>query len=140
MGRLTTTGRVLIVDDDPIIHTILTSFFASCRICEVLTASNGKQAAAILTVDASHVRLIILDINMPEMDGIEFLRHLHSIKYDGQLVFCSATHSSNAESAQMLAQAYGLNLDGFIRKPITKDKLDQIFEPILALDGHLLSV
>ena len=85
------------------------------------------------------MRLIILDINMPEMDGIELLRHLHSIKYNGQLVICSASHSSSTESAQTLAQAYGLSVDGFIRKPITKDKLDKVFEPILAHAGQLLS-
>jgi len=139
MGIITTTGRVLIVDDDPIVLTIFKSFFASCQISEVLTASDGKQASAILSMDASHVRLIIMDINMPEMDGIELLRHLLSIHYDGPLIICSANRGANAESAQTLAKAYGLDLTSFIQKPLTKQKLSQVFEPIVALDGHLLS-
>ncbi len=128
---MTTTGRVLVVDDDPIIITILNSFFASRGIREVLNASNGKEAKTIIEMEAAHVGLVVMDLNMPEMDGIELLNYLHSIKFDGPLVICSASHEANAQSAQMLAKAYGLDLGSFVRKPLSRDKLDQAFGPLL---------
>ncbi len=124
-------GQVLIVDDDPLVLTILSAFFGSCQIPDVLTASNGKQAVALLSAETNNIRLVVTDINMPEMDGIELLRHLHALDYDGALVLCSASNKANTNSAQKLASAYNLGLSGFIEKPLTKQKLDKIFVPLL---------
>ncbi len=117
--------EVLIVDDDPIAQSIYKSFFASIGTPRTHGASTGKHALMMLASEASEVDLIVLDLNMPEMDGIEFLKHLRQLRYPGRLIIGSASHRANVQSAQKLAVLYGLNLIGFITKPLTKRKLEQ---------------
>ena len=116
---------VLIVDDDPIAQSIYKSFFASIGTPRTHGATTGKHAVMMLASEAAEVDLIVLDLNMPEMDGIEFLKHLRQLRYAGRLVIGSASHRANVQSAQRLAVLYGLNLVGFISKPLTKSKLEQ---------------
>ena len=128
---MTETGRVLIVDDDPIVQTIFSSFFACYHIENLRMAMNGKQAIDILSSDIAHIQLIILDINMPEMDGIEVLRHLHSVQYCGKLVICTGSQQTNVESSLSLLKAYGLDYVGLLKKPLTKETLDQVLGPLV---------
>ncbi|MCP5083491.1 MAG: response regulator [Alphaproteobacteria bacterium] len=126
---MNTANDVLIVDDDPIAQSIYKSYFASIGIHKTHSALTGKQGLQLLSGEAVGVGLIILDIHMPEMDGIECLRHLHTLKYSGHLVIGSSAHRADCESAQKLALLYGLNLLGFISKPLTKRKLEQVLNP-----------
>ena len=66
-------SRVLVVDDDADIREELTS--SLCQMgCEVVCASNGKEALEYLRANLEHLpRLILLDLMMPTMDGTEFL-------------------------------------------------------------------
>ena len=63
--------RILIVDDDPVVLEIMKSFVATFGY-PYLTAGNGREALDIL--DREEVNLLVTDIKMPEMDGIELLR------------------------------------------------------------------
>ncbi len=70
---MNTTKDVLIVDDDPIAQSIYKSYFASIGIHRTHSALTGKQGLQLLNGETIDVGLIILDIHMPEMDGIECL-------------------------------------------------------------------
>jgi DNA-binding response OmpR family regulator len=63
-------GKVLIVDDDRYVRNLLLEFF-SLNGYEVIIASNGKEALDILKDES--FTLLITDLNMPEMDGIELV-------------------------------------------------------------------
>lgn len=65
--------RILIVDDDPVVLEVMKSIIASYGFA-LATASDGQQALAKLQSD--HFSIIITDINMPIMDGMELLRHV----------------------------------------------------------------
>lgn len=121
--------HVLIVDDDPIAQSIYKSFFASVGAYRIHGASTGKHGVQLLKAEAAGVDLIVLDLNMPEMDGIEFLKHLHQMNYAGRLIIGSASHKANVNSAQKLAVLYGLNLLGVITKPLTKSNLENVLNP-----------
>ncbi|NNF78909.1 MAG: response regulator [Rhizobiales bacterium] len=136
---MTINDDVLIVDDDPIAQSIYKSYFASIGIHRTHSAMTGKQGLQLLNSEAAGVGLIILDIHMPEMDGIECLRHLHTLKYDGHLVIGSSAHRADTQSAQKLALLYGLNLLGFISKPLTKRKLEQVLSPEQASEPSQLA-
>ncbi len=123
------THGVLIVDDDPMAQSIYKSFFASVGVDKTYAAASGKQGMHVLNAKEQDIALIILDINMPEGEGIEFLRHLHTVDFTGHLVIGSTSYTVNGESAQKLATLYGLKLLGFIAKPLTKRKLEQVLNP-----------
>ncbi len=120
---------VLIVDDDPIARAIYQSFLNGAGAVTVHEAATGREAVRMLAQMPGKVQLLLLDLNMPEMDGIEMIKHLHEIGYEGRLVIGSASHPANRESAVKLAEVYGLNLVGFISKPLSKSKLEEVLLP-----------
>jgi len=66
---------ILIVDDDPVVLEIMKSFVASYGY-RFATAANGREAAAIL--EKEPFSIVVTDIKMPHMDGVELLRHIKS--------------------------------------------------------------
>lgn len=73
---------VLVVDDSRIMRNIVKNTFSELKIpCEFLEAENGAKACHIL--ETNKVSLVLLDWNMPEMNGMEFLKKVRSMpEYD----------------------------------------------------------
>lgn len=75
-----TTVRILAVDDDPIILELLTQFVAAIGVHELTTAESGPQALDILkTPGIAPFDCFMLDIQMPQMDGIELTKHIRDM-------------------------------------------------------------
>jgi two-component system chemotaxis response regulator CheY len=70
--------KVLVVDDSRIMRNLVKNIFSDLKIpCEYLEAENGKKALQLIELEK--VSLIFLDWNMPEMDGMEFLKKVRSM-------------------------------------------------------------
>ncbi len=67
--------KILIVDDDPIVRSILSSALKTYDELGVLTAENGKVAAKILNI--IKIDLVVTDLEMPEMNGLDLLSHMN---------------------------------------------------------------
>ncbi len=117
---------VLLVDDDPVQLAILESYFLGQGACQVYKAINGYSALSLIEKHFSDIELILCDLKMPEMDGIEFMRHLKDSLYSGPIAILSSADRFLIESAEKLAKIHGLNVIGTIRKPMSKDKLDAL--------------
>ena len=93
---------------------------------------NGEEAIETLIKCADQSKclpdLILLDINMPIMDGWEFLDEFSNLTYSKDISVIILTSSINPEDREK-AKKYK-DVKGFMSKPITKDKLDQILELI----------
>ena len=89
----------LIVDDDTTIQTILSNLFHDLG--EVTLATNGKEA--LDEIDQNQFDLIISDVNMPIMDGLEFSRQLFKIfpEFSEKFLFC--TGNPNVELIEICA-------------------------------------
>ncbi len=94
-------------------------------VLNVFTALNGKKALEILDHE-DDIELILCDINMPEMDGIEVLRHLSERNYQGKIILISGEHQRVLDSTVRLAEAYALNIIGALKKPITIKQLHEL--------------
>ena len=69
---------VLVVDDSRIMRNIVKNTFTELKFtCEYLEAENGRKALHLL--ETNKVHLIFLDWNMPEMDGMEFLKRVRAM-------------------------------------------------------------
>ena len=121
--------RALIVDDSSVMRKIVERSLrqAGIDLSEVFQASNG--AEALSTLKDSPVDLILCDINMPVMDGIEFIKQLPGIESAKNVpVVMITTEGSEAH----VVQALSCGARGYIRKPFTPEQVKEHVIPVLA--------
>ena len=106
---------VLVVDDDPEICQLLVTFLGFAGF-DVLTASDGREALRQLALAVTPPTVILLDLMMPIMDGIEFRSHQRrDIRFrDIPIVCLSARHDARQTAAR-------LGLSEFLAKPFELD-------------------
>ena len=122
--------RVLLVDDEPFIRTMTARLLADIGCTHFLEASNGREALAILDRPDAHIDLILCDLAMPDMDGVEIVRHLAGRKHRPALAFLSGSDSGLLRATEALARAYGLRILGCLTKPASKTALREVLEHI----------
>ena len=76
MNDFTTPATVLVIDDHRFQRTVLTRMLKTIGIANVLEAEDGAGALALVRAHRDSLMLIVTDVDMPEMDGLEFLRRL----------------------------------------------------------------
>ena len=105
--------RVMIVDDAAIMRLYIASFVRSLPDFKVVAqAANGQEALDKLA-NGTEVDLILLDIEMPVMDGLEFLRHAR-LKTRARICMLSSVAAQGSPHA---AKARELGADGVVAKP-----------------------
>lgn len=111
--------NILLVDDDDIDVLTVQRAFRKNNIANLLmVASDGVQALEMLRNGAvpPENRIILLDINMPRMNGIEFLRELRA---DPALSSATVVVLTTSNEDRDRIQAYELNVAGYMLKPVT---------------------
>ncbi len=120
-------NSALIVDDDPIACEMARFYFHKRGTPKISVAYNGKQALEIVEQNDGRIDFILLDLKMPEMDGIQFLRRLHLRSYTGTIGILSGESAGVISLAMDLARRHGLNVVGPLDKPMKVDVLDALF-------------
>ena len=82
-------SSVLLVDDDPTQIAILTAYFAALGVPNIHSACDPAVALEKLTLHRDEIELVVSDLQMPRMDGLEFLRHLKTLNFSGHLAIFS---------------------------------------------------
>jgi len=121
--------QVLIVDDSSVMRKIVERSLrqAGLDIARVFEAGNGAEALAVLR-DAK-VDIILCDINMPVMDGLEFVKQLPGVENaKGVPVVMITTEGSEGH----VVQALSAGARGYLRKPFTADQVKEHILPVLA--------
>ena len=117
--------RVLLVDDSPVALALIGEMLEELNY-RVTTAENGLEA--LEQVKANPFDLIITDLNMPGMDGIEFASNA---KKTMQCRFTPIIMLSSEEDSEMISKAKKMGISTFLSKPIKQNKLDAILNIIL---------
>jgi EAL domain-containing protein (putative c-di-GMP-specific phosphodiesterase class I)/CheY-like chemotaxis protein len=115
--------QVLLVDDEPFIRQLTGMLLKQLGCPNILESGNGAEALAALDRPGAHVDLILSDLNMPDMDGVEFVRHLAARRGCPPLAFLSGAESGLLRAAEALGRAYFLEVLGALAKPVSKDAL-----------------
>lgn len=102
--------KILLVDDEPDVREVIRYYFDR-RGYDVVTASNGEEALSKLVVEKP--ALVLLDIRMPEMDGIECLRRIK--KLDREVTVIMVTCVDEIDTAK---KAIKLGATDYITKPL----------------------
>lgn len=113
------TPHILVLDDEPFMHKLLAHMLGSLGFTAVTTCDNGT--AALQQVDAADnpPNLILLDLNMPDMDGIEFVRKLVEHHYSGSLILVSGENERMLQMTEKLVQAHQITVLGHLNKPVS---------------------
>jgi PAS domain S-box-containing protein len=119
---------VFLVDDDPFQLQVLQQQLSSLTDAPVEMLQSGRAALArVQGCDCSRA-LLMLDLSMPGMDGVELMRRLASGGYAGALVLVSAAEERVIESVARLAAEHRLNLIGHLHKPASVQALRALIE------------
>lgn len=122
------SGRVLVVDDEPPVLAVATRMLKRAGF-DVITAENGRVALDVFATSDVPVCCVILDLSMPEMDGVETLRALREMNAD-----IPAIYSSGYSEQDAMDRPDGISADGFVQKPY--ESHDLIAQVRAALDAH----
>ena len=119
----------LIVDDSSVMRKIVERSLrqAGITLARVFEAGNGAEALSVLA--ENRVELILCDINMPVMDGLEFVKQLSGVPNANDVpVVMITTEGSEAH----VVQALSCGARGYIRKPFTPEQVREQVIPVLA--------
>ena len=121
--------RILVIEDHNFQRKVVVRMLQSLGVREVWQAVNGKQALELLqVVEAGAPDIILCDLDMPEMDGMEFLRHLAQ-DYPGiSVIIMSGMEGALITSVEKMAYSYGLSLLGAVEKPLCIEQLETMLK------------
>lgn len=119
--KLKANLHVLILEDDPIDMEIVCGTLRKIGVSRFSNCSDGNQA--LIIVRTYEPEIIICDLNIPGMDGINFLRLAAESGYRGGIIILSGADRSVMKAAENLVRAYGLHLLGSLRKPLIEEEV-----------------
>jgi len=121
--------KILLVDDDPFVLKLLSVQLRTFGPADMdLVCHTSGQAALSLLEHDQHVDIVFCDLQMPEMDGVEFVRHLVRLCYKGNLVLFSGENPRTRQAVEQLARAHGLHVLGTLGKPVTIESLRDLLD------------
>ena len=110
--------KLLIVDDEVDIREFAKNFFKKRNI-EVFTSSGGQEALKIIEIRKPD--LVLLDIRMEEMNGVEVLKNLRQQNNPIKVVMVTGV-----EDEETVNEAYSLGIKGYIHKPLILEELEKV--------------
>lgn len=125
--------RVLLLDDDTFMLSVLADMLAELGRFDVHCEADAKRALSRLASDPPG--LLVCDLSMPDMDGIEFMHAAAAAGFRGQVMLLSGMDSGVRRSAERLARAHGLKVLGAYKKPISQAELQEALAGLLHPSG-----
>ena len=128
-------ARILIVDDSSVMHAYHRQVLSALPDCRLSFARHGKEALAKLEVEG-RPDVIVLDINMPVMDGLEFLARLRALPLERVPVIIVSTEGREDD----LRRGLEAGADGYVRKPFKPKELQDLVRRFLGAEGPRAAV
>jgi len=120
--------RVLIVDDSTVMRKIVERALRQAGLDPLVVHEAGSGSEGLDVLRAKKVDLILSDINMPSMDGLEFLRQLRAQDLATGVPVVMITTESSEEHVK---QAILSGAQGYIRKPFTAEQVKERVLPLV---------
>ncbi len=115
--------KVLIVDDSSTMRKILIRSLRQAGFEDVEVLEAGDGAEALKQLGAGGVHLVLLDVNMPVMDGFTCLQQIRATDHLRQIPVVMITTEGGEE---MVEEARRLGVGGYVRKPFTPDSIQAV--------------
>ena len=125
-----TSLSILILEDQLFQRLVAEQVVASLNVQQLLTSETGEAALSILQKEGP-VDLVLCDLDMPGMDGIQFIRHLADQQLAEGIIVLSAMDAAIVRTVEDMAEALGLKVLGHLPKPIQRNHLRELLEVYL---------
>jgi two-component system chemotaxis response regulator CheY len=119
--------RILIVDDSPSTRALIAGTVESRLSCTILEAGNGLEALAVLAVEPCD--LVIADVNMPALGGLDLLEYVRAHAVHGRVPFVLITTERDARTRR---QGEENGASAYLTKPFEPGELVRVLEDLLA--------
>ena len=120
--------KILIVDDSSLLHQMYKLVFMRYKGCKVVSAMNGLEALDKLSQEDG-IELVLLDINMPVMNGLQFLQNIQDDgNYKGLPIIIVSTEGKEEDTLRGLS----MGARGYIKKPFQPAELHTMIEKIFS--------
>lgn len=120
--------RILIVEDSPLVRKMYGLVF-SPREHELTTAEDGRKGLEALTASSQRYDLILLDLRMPDMDGVEFIRAVKRTSLFASIPIVLTTVET--DTSDLLLQAKGVGVAAVVKKPWKPQQLRKVVQSVL---------
>jgi two-component system chemotaxis response regulator CheY len=121
------TKNVLIVDDSATMRKIIMRGIRQAGIDNAEFTEAGDGVEGLAAVDGNQFDLILSDVNMPNMNGLDFVREV-SGKLDAPPPIVMITTEGSEE---VISEAMSRGANGYLKKPFTPEKIQEILGPLL---------
>lgn len=122
--------RILVVDDDPQLTKLVAAMFEQIGETQVDCAVDGREGLEHL--DRETYGLVLLDLNMPAMNGVDFVVAMGLHQPGVPCIFATAAADSMIEMAMSVAREAGVNILGALHKPFNQEQLEGMFRQVQA--------
>jgi EAL domain-containing protein (putative c-di-GMP-specific phosphodiesterase class I) len=122
--------RFLVVEDHGFQRWLIVNLLEELGARSVVSAPDGAAALHLLTAPGEAIDVIVSDLDMPGMDGMELIRRIAESRHPAALILVSSLDRPLIRTVEAMAQAYHVKLLGSIRKPLTAAKLKAMLRPV----------
>lgn len=130
MNNKLTVFKVLVIDDDQFMLDLTRMLLSHMGIHDIKLVSSGSSGLTFLAHCQQQPDVIMCDLQMPDMDGIEVINELSKLEYKGNLILFSGEDKRIIKTAESIATAYGLHVAGTLQKPVNFQDIQSTFEQI----------
>jgi len=122
--------NVLLIDDSQsILSYVSTVLETNYGIDKIYQATSAEEAINVLQ-KSNHFNLLFIDLNMPNIDGIQLLKQIKELNYTGYLVIMSGVSTRVISSVELLAKQYNLNYIATLLKPLHESDFSKVFSKL----------
>ena len=126
----------LIIDDSVFLRLLLQNALKACGLQWVREASDGEEALVYLASTDERVDVIFCDLDMPTLDGIQFIRALATFESPPLLVLLSSAPERTLRAAETLARDAGIEVAGVLQKPFKHEDIQAILRSLPTRAEH----
>jgi CheY-like chemotaxis protein len=123
ISTLRSPTSVLVVDDDDFALESMLEALAPLMLGSIATATDGLAALRHLRSNPTPPDVLICDVYMPNMDGLEFLDQLAQMQFKGGVIVVSGINIEMLDMARQIAAGSGLQVLGAFTKPVSQSQL-----------------
>lgn len=120
--------KLLLLDDEPFELQLLEQQLRRLGFEQILACQDARAGLEQVRAPDGGIELIFCDLQMPDLDGVELIRHLQLLGYGGALVLVSGEDERILRSVERLARSHGLQVLGVLCKPVELERLQSVLK------------